>query len=52
MPKPTQPGPGRPFDSKNRQPATHHDVGLVLATGESYSRPAHHKKGIKPQRTG
>jgi hypothetical protein len=26
-PKPTRPGPGRPPGSKNRQPATRHDVG-------------------------
>ncbi|GAO12993.1 hypothetical protein TPA0598_15_00320 [Streptomyces lydicamycinicus] len=25
--------------------------GGVLATGEAYSRPAHHKKGSKPRRT-
>jgi len=26
-PKPGKPGPGRPQGSKNRRPATHHDVG-------------------------
>ncbi|MFD7262225.1 NF041680 family putative transposase [Streptomyces sp. NPDC059874] len=50
-PKPTRPGPGRPLGSKNRRPAARHDVGRVLATGESYTRPAHHKKGTKPRRT-
>lgn len=49
-PKPTRPGPGRPVGSKNRQPATRYDVGRVLATGEPYARPAHHKKGTKPRR--
>ncbi|MFE9637169.1 NF041680 family putative transposase [Streptomyces sp. NPDC006463] len=51
-PKPTRPGPGRPLGSKNRQPATRYDIGRVLATGESYTRPAHHKVGTKPRRTG
>ncbi|MFE0577469.1 transposase [Streptomyces sp. NPDC058874] len=51
-PKPTSPGPGRPPGSKNRRPVPHDDVGLVLATGESYTRPAHHKVGTKPRRTG
>ncbi|MDQ1022245.1 hypothetical protein QFZ43_008794 [Streptomyces afghaniensis] len=50
-PKPSRPGPGRPLGSKNRRPATRHEVGRVLATGEAYSRPAHHKKGTKPRRT-
>jgi hypothetical protein len=50
-PKPARPGPGRPLGSKNRRPATRHEVGRVLATGEAYSRPAHHKKGTKPRRT-
>jgi hypothetical protein len=50
-PKPSRPGPGRPAGPKNRRPATRHDVGRVLATGEAYSRPAHHKKGTKPRRT-
>ncbi|WP_331739828.1 transposase (plasmid) [Streptomyces goshikiensis] len=49
-PKPTRPGPGRPVGSKNRQPANRYDVGRVLATGEPYARPAHHKKGTKPRR--
>lgn len=50
-PKLTRPGPGRPLGSKNRRPATRHDVGRVLATGEAYSPPAYHKKGTKPRRT-
>ncbi|MFB7905970.1 NF041680 family putative transposase [Kitasatospora sp. NPDC056076] len=50
-PKPTRPGPGRPLGSKNNQPATRYEVGRVLATGEAYARPAHHKKGTKPRRT-
>ncbi|MCY0927947.1 transposase [Streptomyces sp. H27-H1] len=50
-PKPARPGPGRSLGSKNRRPATRYDVGRVLATGEAYSRPAHHKKGTKPRRT-
>lgn len=51
-PKPSRPGPGRPPGSKNRTPAQRHDVGRVLATGQAYQRPAHHKKGTKPRRTG
>ncbi|MER7693712.1 NF041680 family putative transposase [Streptomyces sp. NPDC097610] len=51
-PKPSTPGPGRPLGSKNRHTATRHDVGRVLVTGEAYSRPAHHKVGTKPRRTG
>ncbi|WP_243719798.1 hypothetical protein [Actinomadura sp. KC06] len=52
VPKPTTPGPGRPPGSKNRRPATRHDVGRDLATGQTYTRPGHHKKGTKPRRTG
>ncbi|MFJ9855191.1 transposase [Streptomyces sp. NPDC101150] len=51
-PKPSRPGPGRPPGSKNHRPATRHDVGRVLATGEAHSRPTHHKVGTKPRRTG
>lgn len=51
-PKPSRPGPGRPPGSKNRKPVPRHDVGRVLATGEAYQRPTHHKKGTKPRRTG
>lgn len=50
-PTPSRPGPGRPLGSKHRRPATRHDVGRVLATGEAYSRPAHHKKWTKPRRS-
>ncbi|MFF2375708.1 NF041680 family putative transposase [Streptomyces xiamenensis] len=50
-PKPTTPGPGRPPGSKNRRPATRHDVGRILATGTAYQRPTHHKTGTKPRRT-
>ncbi|MFE7811999.1 NF041680 family putative transposase [Streptomyces sp. NPDC057433] len=50
-PKPTRPGPGRPPGSKNHRPAIRHDVGRVLATGEAYTRPFHHKRGTKPRRT-
>ncbi|MFE7655507.1 hypothetical protein ACFU6M_21865, partial [Streptomyces bottropensis] len=49
-PKPSTPGPERPLGSKNRRPATRHDVGRVLATGEAYTRPAHHTVGTKPRR--
>ncbi|MGW2874195.1 NF041680 family putative transposase, partial [Kitasatospora sp. NPDC001225] len=52
VPKPTRPGPGRPPGSKNRRPANRNDVGLLLVTGELYRRPAHHKVGTKPRRTG
>ncbi|MET8965211.1 NF041680 family putative transposase [Streptomyces sp. NPDC004074] len=52
VPKPARPGPGRPPGSKNRRPANRYEVGLLLATGESYRRPAHHKVGTKPRRTG
>jgi hypothetical protein len=51
-PNPTRPGPGRPPGSRNRQRATVHDVGRVLATGEAYTRPEHHQKGTKPRRKG
>ncbi|MDQ0711622.1 hypothetical protein QFZ55_001074 [Streptomyces luteogriseus] len=51
-PKPSRPGPGRPAGSKNRRSAARHDVGRVLATGEAYTRPSHHKKGTKPRRAG
>ncbi|MFG2483538.1 transposase [Streptomyces virginiae] len=50
-PRPTRPGPGRPAGSENRQLAARFDVGRVLDTGESYTRPAHHKVGTKPRRT-
>ncbi|MCX5270754.1 NF041680 family putative transposase [Streptomyces virginiae] len=50
VPKPSSPGPGRPPGSKNQRPATRHDVGLELVTGQPYRRPAHHKTGTKPRR--
>ncbi|ARF52819.1 hypothetical protein B1H19_00135 [Streptomyces gilvosporeus] len=33
---PSSPGPGGPPGSKNRHRATRHDVGRVLATGQSH----------------
>lgn len=42
----------RPPGSKKRRPATGHEAGRVLSTGEAYSRPAHHKVGTKPRRAG
>lgn len=50
-PKPVRPGPGRPLGRKNHVIAQRCDVGRVLATGQAYTRPAHHKKGTKPRRT-
>lgn len=50
----TEPALGASHDATFRamkRPATRYDVGRVLATGESYTRPAHHKKGTKPRRT-
>ncbi|GAU71289.1 Clp family protein [Streptomyces sp. NBRC 110611] len=49
-PQPSRPGPGRPPGSKNRRPATRHDVGRVLATGQPFRRPTHHEVGTKPRR--
>ena len=34
-PKPGKPGPGRPPGSKNRHPATHHDVGKTVKREEA-----------------
>ena len=51
-PKLSHPGPGRPCGSKNKHLAQRHDVGRVLATGEAYQKPSHHKKGTKPRRKG
>ena len=51
-PKPTHPGPGRPSGSKNRRHAARHYLGRILATGQAHTRPAHHKKGTKPRRSG
>lgn len=42
-------GAGHPLGSKNQRPATRYGVGRVLVTGESYTRPAHHKVGTKPR---
>ena len=40
-PKPSRPGPGRPAGSKNRQPATRHDVGkTVKRTDTKTNKPA------------
>ncbi|WP_309111705.1 NF041680 family putative transposase [Saccharothrix sp.] len=50
-PKSTRPGPGRPPGSRNRVTAQRFDVGLLLATGQAYTRPTHYKKGTKPRRT-
>jgi hypothetical protein len=51
-PKPSHPGPGRPPGTTNQCQAPRHDIGRILATGEAYQRPTHHKKGTKPRRTG
>jgi hypothetical protein len=37
-PKPSRPGPGRPPGSKNRRPATRHDVGKNTKTGKQASK--------------
>ncbi|MGW0537886.1 NF041680 family putative transposase [Streptomyces sp. NPDC003032] len=50
-PKPSRPGSGRPPGSKNRRPAQRHEVGRILATGQAFSRPTHHKIGTKPRRS-
>lgn len=50
-PKTTRLGLGRPPGTKNRVVAQRFDVGRILATGQAYARPAHHKKGTKPRRT-
>jgi hypothetical protein len=34
-PKPGKPGPGRPPGSKNRRPATRHDVGKTAKRAET-----------------
>jgi hypothetical protein len=43
-PKPGKPGPGRPPGSKNRHPATRHDVGKARA------RPPSRRRHRKPRR--
>ncbi|GAA3024744.1 hypothetical protein GCM10020229_40020 [Kitasatospora albolonga] len=43
---------GRPDGPvKNKQPAARYEAGRVLAIGEAYARPAHHKHRTKPRRT-
>ena len=37
-PKPSRPGPGRPAGSKNRRPATRHDVGKTIKRTETEKR--------------
>jgi hypothetical protein len=39
-PKPGKPGPGRPPGSKNRRPATRHDVGKTVKRTEPEKKPA------------
>jgi DDE superfamily endonuclease len=39
-PKPGKPGPGRPPGSKNRHPATRHDVGKTVKREEPKKKPA------------
>ncbi len=42
-PKPGKPGPGRPPGSKNRRPATRHDVGKTVKREEPKKKPAGRK---------
>ncbi|WP_406729855.1 NF041680 family putative transposase [Streptomyces sp. GD-15H] len=42
-PKPSTPGPGRPRGSKNRHPATRHDVGKTTRRPESITERNQHK---------
>jgi DDE superfamily endonuclease len=39
-PKPGKPGPGRPPGSKNRRPATRHDVGKTVKRDQPCKKPA------------
>jgi hypothetical protein len=39
-PKPGKPGPGRPPGSKNRHPATRHDVGKTVTRDQPKKKPA------------
>jgi hypothetical protein len=39
-PKPGKPGPGRPPGSKNRRPATRHDVGKTVTRDQPKKKPA------------
>jgi hypothetical protein len=43
-PKPGKPGPGRPPGSKNRHPATRHDVGKTAKRNET-KKKARRQKG-------
>ncbi|GGY78660.1 hypothetical protein GCM10010300_22910 [Streptomyces olivaceoviridis] len=49
--KPTEPNEPTPARVRKgfRNP-TLHSVGRVLAIGEAYSRPTHHRGGTKPRR--
>lgn len=38
-PKPSTPGPGRPAGSRNRRPATRHDVGKSTRQTEQEKKP-------------
>jgi hypothetical protein len=40
-PEPSRPGPGRPEGSKNRNPATRHDVGKTVKRTDPKKKPAH-----------
>jgi hypothetical protein len=42
-PKPSTPGPGRPVGSKNRHPATRHDVGKSTRRPETIAKRNHLK---------
>lgn len=42
-PKPGKPGPGRPPGSKNRRPATRHDVGKTIKRDEPKKKTRRHK---------
>ena len=42
-PKPGKPGPGRPPGSKNRRPATRHDVGKTVKRDEHKKKDRKHK---------
>lgn len=42
-PKPGKPGPGRPPGSKNRRPATRHDVGKTVKRDESTKKDRRQK---------
>jgi hypothetical protein len=46
-PKPGKPGPGRPPGSKNRHPATRHDVGKTVKRREPKKKPKTEKRKVK-----